>query len=94
MYLGKVVEIADKDRIYENSLHPYTVGLMAAIPVPDPKAKKEETIPTGEIPSPIDPPSGCHFHPRCPRVFKPCPVDEPELREVRKNHWVACHLYD
>ncbi len=94
MYLGKIVEIADKDRIYEESLHPYAVGLIAAIPVPDPKAKKEETIPKGEIPSPINPPSGCRFHPRCPKVFTPCPVEEPELREVKKNHWVACHLYD
>jgi peptide/nickel transport system ATP-binding protein len=94
MYLGKIVEIADIDQIYEDSLHPYAVGLMAAIPVPDPKVEKGETIPKGEIPSPINPPPGCNFHPRCPRAFEPCRVEEPELREVKKNHWVACHLYD
>jgi peptide/nickel transport system ATP-binding protein len=93
MYLGKIVEIADKNRIYEDSLHPYTTGLMAAIPVPNPKAKKKETIPIGEIPSPINPPSGCHFHPRCSQAFELCTVEEPELREAKKNHWVACHLY-
>ncbi len=93
MYLGKIVEIADRDRIYEDSLHPYTKGLMAAIPVPNPKAKKEETVPKGEIPSPINPPTGCYFHPRCSEAFELCPIEEPELREVKKNHWVACHLY-
>ncbi len=94
MYLGKIVEIADKDRIYTDSLHPYTVSLMAAIPVPDPKAKKGEALPKGEIPSPINPPSGCNFHPRCPRTFERCAEEEPALREVKKEHWVACHLYD
>lgn len=93
MYLGKFFEIADRDDIYENALHPYTAGLMSAIPVPDPKAEKSEAIPRGEIPSPINPPSGCRFHPRCPRAFEKCPEEEPELLEVKKNHWVACHLY-
>ncbi|MFX0079514.1 MAG: ABC transporter ATP-binding protein [Candidatus Hermodarchaeota archaeon] len=94
MYLGKLVEIADKDHIYMDSLHPYTVSLMAAIPVPDPKAKKGDAIPKGEIPSSINPPLGCNFHPRCPKAFERCPAEEPELREVKKKHWVACHLYD
>ena len=93
MYLGKFFEIADSRAIYENALHPYTVGLMGAIPVPDPKAEISEAIPKGEIPSPINPPPGCRFHPRCPRVFERCPEEEPELRLVEKNHWVACHLY-
>lgn len=93
MYLGKFFEIASSRAIYENALHPYTVGLMGAIPVPDPKAEKSEAIPKGEIPSPINPPPGCRFHPRCPRAFERCPEEEPELCLVEKNHWVACHLY-
>ena len=94
MYLGKIVEVADKDRIYEDPLHPYSVGLMSAIPVPDPKAKKTEAVPRGEIPSPINPPSGCRFHPRCPKAFDRCPNEEPELRGVGNGRMVACHLYD
>jgi peptide/nickel transport system ATP-binding protein len=94
MYLGKIVEVADKDRIYEDPLHPYAVGLMSAIPVPNPKAKKAEAVPRGEIPSPINPPSGCRFHPRCPKAFERCPKEEPELRDVGNGRQVACHLYD
>ncbi|OLS29463.1 MAG: Oligopeptide transport ATP-binding protein OppF [Candidatus Thorarchaeota archaeon AB_25] len=94
MYLGKIVEMADKDSIYEDPLHPYAVGLMSAIPVPDPKAKKAKAIPRGEIPSPINPPSGCRFHPRCPKAFERCPNEEPELRDVGNGRQVACHLYD
>lgn len=94
MYLGKIVELADKDSIYEDPLHPYAVGLMSAIPVPDPKAKKAEAVPRGEIPSPINPPSGCRFHPRCPKAFERCPNEEPELRDVGNGRQVACHLYD
>jgi peptide/nickel transport system ATP-binding protein len=93
MYLGQIIEVADKDSIYEDPLHPYTVGLMSAIPVPDPTAKKNEAVPRGEIPSPINPPSGCRFHPRCPKAFDRCPVEEPELREVSNGRMVACHLY-
>lgn len=93
MYLGRIVEVADKDSIYEDPLHPYSVGLMSAIPVPDPKAKRAEAIPRGEIPSPINPPSGCRFHPRCPKVFDRCPIEEPELRDVGDGRMVACHLY-
>jgi len=94
MYLGKIVEMADKDRIYEDPLHPYAVGLMSAIPVPDPKAKKAEAVPRGEIPSPINPPSGCRFHPRCLKAFERCSIEEPELRDVGNERQVACHLYD
>jgi peptide/nickel transport system ATP-binding protein len=93
MYLGKIVEMGDKDSIYEDPLHPYAVGLMSAIPVPDPKVKKSEAVPRGEIPSPINPPSGCRFHPRCPKAFERCPKEEPELRDVGNGRMVACHLY-
>lgn len=93
MYLGRIVEIADKDRIYEDPLHPYSQGLMSAIPVPDPRIKKAAAIPQGEIPSPINPPSGCRFHPRCPKAFDRCPLEEPELRDKGDGRQVACHLY-
>lgn len=94
MYLGRIVEVGDKDSLYEDPLHPYSVGLMSAIPIPNPKIKKTEAIPRGEIPSPINPPTGCRFHPRCPKVFERCPVEEPELLDVGNGRLVACHLYD
>ncbi|MGY5872306.1 MAG: ABC transporter ATP-binding protein [Candidatus Thorarchaeota archaeon] len=93
MYLGKIIEVADKDRIYEDPLHPYSVGLMNAIPIPNPKAKKGEAVPRGEIPSPINPPPGCRFHPRCPKAFDKCSVEEPELKDMGNGRSVACHLY-
>ncbi len=93
MYLGKIVEIADKDRIYEDPLHPYAVELMSAIPIPNPKLQKTEAVPRGEIPSPINPPTGCRFHPRCPKAFDKCAVEEPELRDMGNERQVACHLY-
>ena len=93
MYLGRIVEVADRNRIYEDPLHPYSVGLMGAIPVPNPKAKKSEAILQGEIPSPIDPPHGCRFHPRCPKASERCSVEDPDLKEVGENRQVACHLY-
>ncbi|MEM4734858.1 MAG: ABC transporter ATP-binding protein [Candidatus Thorarchaeota archaeon] len=93
MYLGKIAEIADRNRIYEDPLHPYSQGLMRAIPVPDPKAKRTEPVPRGEIPSPIDPPTGCRFHPRCPKAFEPCSRVEPQLLALEGNRYVACHLY-
>ena len=93
MYLGKIVEVADKDRIYEDPLHPYAVGLMSAIPIPNPKLQKAEAVPRGEIPSPINPPPGCRFHPRCPKAFDRCGVEEPELRDMGNERQVACHLY-
>jgi peptide/nickel transport system ATP-binding protein len=93
MYLGKIVEVADKDSIYEDPLHPYSVGLMNAIPVPNPKALRDEAVPRGEIPSPINPPSGCRFHPRCPKAFDRCSDEEPELQTLENGRQVACHLY-
>ena len=93
MYLGKVIELGPDDKVYDEPLHPYTVGLISAIPVPDPKAKKSEAIPKGEIPSPINPPSGCRFHPRCPKAFDKCSIEEPKLTEISEGHYVACHLF-
>jgi oligopeptide transport system ATP-binding protein len=92
MYLGKIAELAEKDLVYRNYKHPYTFHLMAAIPVPDPEIKKKEVLLTGDVPSPVNVPSGCRFHPRCPWATKRCQVDEPPLYEV-DGHLVACH-YD
>jgi len=92
MYLGKVVELAEKDAVFRNHKHPYTFHLMAAIPVPNPEIKKKEVLLTGDVPSPVNVPSGCRFHPRCPWATKRCSVDEPPLYEVGE-HLVACH-YD
>jgi len=91
MYLGKLVEVADTEEIFENPLHPYTVALMSAIPIPDPKHKTERIILPGEVPSPINPPSGCRFHPRCPRAIDICSKEEPLLIEVKSGHWLACY---
>ena len=93
MYLGQIIEIADKDSIYEDPFHPYSIGLMSAIPIPNPKAKKNEAVPRGEIPSPISPPTGCRFHPRCPRAFDKCEIEEPMLKDMGNGRHVACHLY-
>lgn len=93
MYLGNMVEIADKDSLYAEPLHPYTQALISAIPSPDPRKKKERIILTGDVPSPLNPPSGCPFHPRCPMAMEQCSVTKPELKEVKPSHSVACHLY-
>ena len=92
MYLGKVVEIADRTEIYENPLHPYTKALLSAVPIPDPviDAQRERIILTGEVPSPLNPPTGCVFHPRCSMAVGHCSEIEPELKEITPGHWVAC----
>ena len=91
MYLGKIVEMAPMDNLVKNPLHPYTVALMTAVPVPDPRLEKARAIIGGEVPTPIDPPSGCRFHPRCSKVMSVCREEEPALREVESGHYVACH---
>jgi oligopeptide/dipeptide ABC transporter ATP-binding protein len=94
MYLGKIVELADCDELYGNPLHPYTRALLAAVPVPDPEVERTRVhqIVKGEVPSPMNPPSGCVFHPRCPVAVADCARVVPEFREVRPGHWVACSL--
>ncbi|MFO8165578.1 MAG: ABC transporter ATP-binding protein [Thermodesulfobacteriota bacterium] len=92
MYLGKIVEIGPLEEVFKNPAHPYTKTLLAAVPVPDPKYKRTHPIPRGEIPSAINPPPGCPFHPRCPVVQSICNVQKPDFKEVTKNHWVACFL--
>lgn len=93
MYLGRLVEIAQSEYLYEKPLHPYTKALLAAVPIPDPSFKREQIILTGDIPSPTNPPSGCTFHTRCPYAISVCKEVTPELIEVKKGHSVACHLY-
>ena len=94
MYLGKMVEVGLREEVFKSAKHPYTVALMSAIPVPDPKHKPERKIPHGEIPSPINPPSGCRFHPRCPYAFDRCAKGEPVMTRITDTHYVACHLFD
>jgi oligopeptide/dipeptide ABC transporter ATP-binding protein len=93
MYLGNMVEISEKDSLYAEPLHPYTQALISAIPSPDPRQKKERIILKGDVPSPINPPSGCPFHPRCPMAMDECSKSKPVLKEVKPSHRVACHLY-
>jgi peptide/nickel transport system ATP-binding protein len=92
MYLGKIMEMANSDRIIDYALHPYTKALIAAVPIPDPSYKRTDVI-SGEIPSPVNPPSGCRFHTRCPYAHERCVTEEPSLVETEKDHFVACHLY-
>jgi peptide/nickel transport system ATP-binding protein len=91
MYLGKLCEVGPLDDVYQYVLHPYTRALLEAVPVPDPTRRRTEPMPPGEIPNAINPPSGCHFHPRCPMAKPNCSVDEPLLRELHPNHYTACH---
>jgi peptide/nickel transport system ATP-binding protein/oligopeptide transport system ATP-binding protein len=90
MYLGKMVELAGRDELYRDPKHPYTMALMSAIPVPDPTLKRDRVILKGDVPSPLHPPTGCRFHPRCPVAIDQCSVDEPVFSEIKPNHWVAC----
>jgi oligopeptide/dipeptide ABC transporter ATP-binding protein len=92
MYLGKIVELADSDELFDNPMHPYTQALLSAVPVPDPEveAAREHQVVKGEVPSPINPPPGCVFHTRCPKAVARCQTDVPTLRELRPGHWVAC----
>ena len=92
MYLGKIVELADCDELYDNPIHPYTQALLAAVPIPDPtiEAKRAHEVVKGEVPSPINPPSGCVFHPRCSLAVDGCSKEVPEFREIKPGHWVAC----
>jgi oligopeptide transport system ATP-binding protein len=94
MYLGKVVEVADRTALYEQPVHPYTRALLSAVPIPDPKleSKRERSALRGEVPSPLNPPSGCVFHPRCPIAVARCSTEVPMLREIRPGHLGACHL--
>lgn len=92
MYLGKMVELTDRESLYREPLHPYTKALLSAIPVPHPNVKRERTILKGDVPSPLNPPKGCRFHTRCPIAVAQCSQQEPEFKEVRPGHWVACLL--
>jgi peptide/nickel transport system ATP-binding protein/oligopeptide transport system ATP-binding protein len=90
MYLGKIVELTERDEMYNNPLHPYTQALLSAIPIPKPDLKRERIIIKGEVPSPLDPPPGCRFHPRCPVAQERCSIEEPIFDENNPDHWVAC----
>jgi peptide/nickel transport system ATP-binding protein/oligopeptide transport system ATP-binding protein len=92
MYLGKMVEMTSREELFRNPLHPYTQALMSAIPVPNPRLKRQRTILKGDVPSPLNPPTGCRFHPRCPVAIEKCSHVEPAFLEVSPDHWVACHL--
>jgi len=93
MYLGKIMEITGSDELYDNPLHPYTIALLSAVPIPDPVVdrQRKRILLTGDVPSPVNPPSGCHFHPRCRMAIDICKEQEPELRNLGGEHWVACH---
>ena len=90
MYLGKMVELTTREKLFHNQLHPYTQALMSAIPVPDPRLKRQRTILKGDVPSPLNPPKGCRFHPRCPVAIEKCSQEEPQFKELMPDHWVAC----
>jgi oligopeptide transport system ATP-binding protein len=93
MYLGVIVEVASRDELYDNPLHPYTQALLSAVPIPDPRETRarQRIILAGDPPSPINPPEGCRFHPRCPNAKGECKTETPVMREITPNHWIACH---
>jgi oligopeptide transport system ATP-binding protein len=93
MYLGRIVEIAPAKLLYTNPIHPYTEALLSAVPIPDPTVKRKRVPLQGDVPSPIHPPSGCHFHTRCPIAQKGlCDREKPQLKQSAEGHWAACHL--
>src|SRR5581483_3140693 len=92
MYLGKIVEIGPAKSVIEEPKHPYTQALISAVPEVDPDSKRQRIVLPGDVPSPINPPSGCPFHPRCPIAIDRCKVEIPPLREIKPGHWAACHL--
>jgi len=92
MYLGKMVELCNSEELYKNPQHPYTIALLSAIPVPDPTVKRDRIIIKGDVPSPVNPPSGCRFHTRCPKVQGICKEQDPEFKDIGNGHFVACHL--
>jgi len=94
MYLGQIVEYAERNDLFDNPLHPYTMALLSAVPIPDPEKHTQRIILPGEVPSPIDPPPGCRFHPRCAYATAKCGEVEPELREITSGHFAACHYAD
>ena len=93
MYVGKIVELAERSELFHKPLHPYTQALMSAIPIPDPDLKRERLLLEGDVPSPLNPPSGCRFHPRCPRAMDICSAEAPAWKEYQPGRWVACWLY-
>jgi len=93
MYLGKVVELAQTEELYKNPYHPYAIALLSAIPIPDPALRRQRVMLTGDVPSPINPPLGCRFHPRCSKMMEVCSKEEPRLKDMGNGHFVACHLF-
>jgi oligopeptide/dipeptide ABC transporter ATP-binding protein len=93
MHLGRLAELGQSEDLYRSPKHPYTQALLSANPVPDPALERKRIILQGEVPSPINPPSGCNFHTRCPYKFDPCPQEVPQFKEIEPHHWVACYLY-